>query len=50
MTELKRTTKPHKAMLAKCPTGIQGLDEITDGDYLRGVRRLFAEKQAVAKR
>ncbi len=36
MTELTPLTKLHKNQLLKCPTGIQGLDEITDGGLPKG--------------
>ena len=31
MAQLNTTTHLHKNQLLKCPTGIQGLDEITSG-------------------
>jgi circadian clock protein KaiC len=49
MTELNRTTKPNKAMLAKCPTGIQGLDEITDGGLPQGRPTLVCGKAGCGK-
>lgn len=36
MTRTSPPTKPPEAMLAKCPTGIQGFDEITDGGLPKG--------------
>ena len=49
MTQLNRTTKPNKAMLAKCPTGIQGLDEITDGGLPQGRPTLVCGKAGCGK-
>jgi circadian clock protein KaiC len=49
MTELNMTTKPHKARLAKCPTGIQGLDEITNGGLPQGRPTLVCGKAGCGK-
>jgi circadian clock protein KaiC len=49
MTELNMTTTPHKARLAKCPTGIQGLDEITNGGLPQGRPTLVCGKAGCGK-
>ncbi|MEW6493512.1 MAG: circadian clock protein KaiC [Cyanobacteriota bacterium] len=49
MTEQKSTTKPNKARLAKCPTGIKGLDEITDGGLPQGRPTLICGKAGCGK-
>ena len=43
------TTKLHKARLAKCPTGIQGLDEITDGGLPQGRPTLICGRAGCGK-
>lgn len=43
------TTKLHKAMLDKCPTGIQGLDEITDGGLPQGRPTLICGRAGCGK-
>lgn len=49
MTEQKSTTKPNKVRLAKCPTGIKGLDEITDGGLPQGRPTLICGKAGCGK-
>lgn len=36
MIQTNSAIAPQYVQLAKCPTGIQGLDEITDGGLLQG--------------
>lgn len=43
------TTKRHKARLAKCPTGIQGLDEITYGGLPQGRPTLICGRAGCGK-
>jgi circadian clock protein KaiC len=43
------TTKLHKARLAKCPTGIRGLDEITDGGLPQGRPTLICGRAGCGK-
>jgi circadian clock protein KaiC len=43
------TTKLHKARLTKCPTGIQGLDEITDGGLPQGRPTLICGRAGCGK-
>jgi len=43
------TNKPHKARLRKCPTGIQGLDEITGGGLPQGRPTLICGKAGCGK-
>ncbi|MBD2182918.1 circadian clock protein KaiC [Planktothrix sp. FACHB-1355] len=49
MTEQKTIAQPHKAILIKCPTGIQGLDEITDGGLPQGRPTLICGKAGCGK-
>lgn len=49
MTEQKKTTKPNKTTLAKCPTGIKGLDEITNGGLPQGRPTLICGKAGCGK-
>lgn len=43
------TTKLHKARLTKCPTGIQGLDDITDGGLPQGRPTLICGRAGCGK-
>src|ERR687885_2699564 len=43
------TTQLHKAMLAKCQTGIQGLDEVTNGGLPQGRPTLICGKAGSGK-
>lgn len=43
------TTKSHKITLAKCPTGIEGLDEITKGGLPKGRPTLVCGKAGCGK-
>ncbi|MFB2971929.1 circadian clock protein KaiC [Aerosakkonema sp. BLCC-F183] len=43
------TTQPHNAILIKCQTGIQGLDEITDGGLPQGRPTLICGKAGCGK-
>ncbi|MFB2920595.1 MULTISPECIES: circadian clock protein KaiC [Aerosakkonema] len=49
MTEQNMTTQPHNAILIKCQTGIQGLDEITDGGLPQGRPTLICGKAGCGK-
>ena len=44
------TAKNNIAPLEKCPTGIRGLDEITQGGYRAGGPHWFAAARGAARR
>ncbi|GAB1544922.1 hypothetical protein NUACC21_75980 [Scytonema sp. NUACC21] len=52
MTQLNRKTDPDKNQLIKCPTGIQGLDEIYlgQGIVVTGAARVIEEAKEKAAR
>jgi hypothetical protein len=49
MAQRKKQKEPKLIQLAKCPTGIRGLDEITNGGLPQGRRAVLARKRQVAE-
>jgi circadian clock protein KaiC len=47
---MKKTETPKKFVFPKTPTGVDGLDEITEAVFPREGPRLYAEAPAAEKR